>query len=295
MAMFLGPIASLSAQNIAIENLPGPNASQASGLGQGSELRQLAPGVYEVPSVKAVSRPVETPGVYLTQDCLTLDERQARQSVESVVDLGVLRNPPAFQKAAASGNLGLAEKFAKDLQVGMALISAVYRPQGEPAAVGGCDSVALSVGQRVKLDPSMLLELVEREVAANESCACEIVKTAIAVSEADPELVASIAEVAIMASPQSMRMISQCAIAVVPEALGNVQALLARLDPGSGVSGYSSKYSDSSKSAKDAKGIIIAPPEKAAALPNPLDLPPTIPLWVPPIIPPEVTKGGFKP
>ena len=48
-----------------------------------------------------------------------------------------------------------------------------------------------------------------------------------------------------------MRIVSQRAIATMPDSITEVQALLARLDPNAGDSGYSSKSSKSSKS-KDA-------------------------------------------
>ncbi|MDE0730581.1 MAG: hypothetical protein OSB36_06590, partial [Longimicrobiales bacterium] len=56
----------------------------------------------------------------------------------------------------------------------------------------------------------------------------------------------------------------QCAIATAPDAIGDVQAVLAKLDPNSGDSGISSK---SSKSSKAPAG------EVAAEDWNPLDFP----------------------
>ena len=161
--------------------------------------------------------------------------------------------------------------------LGLAEISAAYQQPGQKVDSAACSSVAMSVGHRVQIDPSQVLEIVESEISANSNCACEIIKAAIKGSGADPALVGDIAEVAITAAPQSMRMISQCAIAAMPEALSEVQAVLAKLDPNRGDSSYSAK---DAKDAKAAVASVIAPPDVP---PNPLDVPPP---FFPPIVPP---------
>jgi hypothetical protein len=132
-------------------------------------------------------------------------------------------------------------------------------------AASDCQKLALSVHQSVVSERSDVLEIVEAQVKANPDCACEVVKAAIEGSVADTAKVASIVEVAATAAPEQMRLISQCAVAIAPDALADVQAVLAKLDPNAGESGYS---------AKSAKGEVAS--EAAAApteLPNPLDFP----------------------
>lgn len=127
-----------------------------------------------------------------------------------------------------------------------------------------CIALSQSVTLEVTADSSKVLEIVSKEVAAAPSCSCEIVKAAIKASEAESKTVAAIVEAAISAAPDQMRLISQCAIATAPDAIGDVQAVLAKLDPNSGDSGISSK---SSKSSKAPAG------EVAAEDWNPLDFP----------------------
>lgn len=129
------------------------------------------------------------------------------------------------------------------------------------ASAVDCLELAVSVKHAAAAKPSAVLELVEKEVAAHPDCACEVVKAAIQGSEADSKTVASIVEVASSAAPDKMRLVSQCAVAVAPESLGEVQAVMNRLDPNRGESGYSSK---DAKGAKD----VEAKPEW-----NPLDFP----------------------
>jgi len=154
-----------------------------------------------------------------------------------------------------------------------------------------CISLSQSVTLEISADNSKVLEIVSKEVAAAPSCSCEIVKAAIKASEAESKMVAAIVEAAISAAPDQMRLISQCAIATAPDAIGDVQAVLAKLDPNSGDSGISSK---SSKAPAD---------EVAAEYWNPLDFPGTdggssiIPpgpqVEAPPTIdPPVVTSPG---
>lgn len=124
-----------------------------------------------------------------------------------------------------------------------------------------CLELAVSVKHAAAAKPEAVLELVEKEVSASPDCACEVVKAAIQGSAADSKMVAKIVEVAASAAPEKMRLVSQCAVAVAPESLGDVQAVMNRLDPNRGESGYSSK---DAKGAKD----VAAKPEW-----NPLDFP----------------------
>ncbi len=196
------------------------------------------------------------------QDAVTLEPRSQRnRQVGAVVDLGVLQKPSAYSNISTRTS----EIPADGVKNGLNLISAVYRVTGKAGA--DCQSLALSVQQRVKLDDSKLLEIVETEVMANPSCACEIVKTAIQTSDADTALVLSIVETSITAAPEMMRIISQCAIAADPNSLAGVQAILAKYDINSGDGG-------SAKSAKDSKDAKSAEPkDDVAAMPNPLDFP----------------------
>jgi hypothetical protein len=174
---------------------------------------------------------------------------------------------------------------ASGIQSGLAELAAAYREPGRSADSADCPSVATSVEQRIKLDPSLVLEIVDSEITANPNCACEIVKTAIKASGADVSLVGYITETAVTSAPQSMRMITQCAIAAKPEALSAVQAILAKLDPNSGDT-YSSKDAKSGKDAKDASIYEVSAPEEP---PNLLDrLYPNIPPFFPPYFPPPV-------
>jgi hypothetical protein len=278
--LILGMMAPLSAQNLA-------SVTRSSESGSDAIFVSVLPDKYEIPvKEKAAGRLPASRTVYAAQDSLTLDTRSAdSRKVESVVDLSVLSNPSPYRKVAVSTGGQPYEVTADGLETGLALISAVYRESGKREQTSDCNSVALSAEQRIRLDISKVLEVVESEVTANPSCACEIVKTAIKASEADVAMVVSIVETSINAAPDSMRIVSQCAIAAMPEAIGEVQALLARLDPNSGDADvYSSK---SAKSAKSAKVAAIVSPAAA----NPLDLPPTgPPIMPPPIIPPPVTE-----
>ncbi len=169
------------------------------------------------------------------------------RKVENVVDLSALQEPSDLSETAASGGgaAGLAGKLE--------LISATYREPGAAAPKGDCNTVALSVGQRIKLHPEKVLEIVALEMEENSNCACDVVKAAIRASNADPGLTADIVETVITNAPETMRIASQCAIALVPESLTTIQALLAKLDANAG-EGYSSK---GSKGGKDAKGAEV--------------------------------------
>ena len=225
-------------------------------------------GRYEVPAMEKASGSLpDAKPVFASQDALTLNPRvtTAPQNVESVVDLDVLRSPSPYRKIAVStGNSQPYEVSPNSLQNGLARISAVYRESGKREKSTDSHAVSLSVEQRVKLDSSKVLEIVESEVTANPNLSCEIVKAAISASDADVPLVVSIVQTAITAAPDSMRIVSQCAIASMPESITAVQALLAKIDPNCGDAAvYSSK---SAKSAKSAKMATIV-----AATPNPLD------------------------
>jgi hypothetical protein len=158
-------------------------------------------------------------------------------------------------------------------------------------AVAGVDclELALSVKHAAAAKPSAVLELVEKEVTANPDCACEVVKAAIQGSEADSKTVASIVETAATAAPDKMRLVSQCAVAVAPESLGDVQAVMSRLDPNRGEAGYSSK------GAKGAKDVAVQPawnpldfPGQGPIAPTPGG-PPIVPPGLPPTVPPIIT------
>jgi hypothetical protein len=153
-----------------------------------------------------------------------------------------------------------------------------------------CLKLALSVKHAVEAKPSAVLEVVEKEVSANPDCACEVVKAAIQGAEADSKMVASIVETASAAAPDKMRLVSQCAVAVAPEALGEVQAVMNRLDPNRGEAGHDSK------SAKGAKDVAVKPAWNPLDFPGqgpvgptpggPPIFPPGLPTTVPPIITP---------
>lgn len=282
--LLLSTIAPLSAQNLASSSPSADISSRAGDFDGTNEPRfregAAMTGSYEVPTTERAQGFLPDSGpVYASQDGLTLNPQASRQkNVESVVDLGILRNPSPYHKVATSTSGETYEISADTLQTGLALISAVYRESGKSEKSEGCLAVALSVEQRIKLDVARVLEVVESEVAANPNCACEIVKTAITASDADIALVADIVETSITAAPDCMRIASQCAIATMPESVAAVQALLAKLDPNSG-----NAEADSSKSAKSAKSAKVASIAKPA--PDPLDRP-----YFPPIYPLPVSK-----
>lgn len=159
-----------------------------------------------------------------------------------------------------------------------------------------CTKLTQSVKQAVASDVSLTLQIVDKEISANPSCACEVVKAAIEGANADAKLVAAIVETAATAAPQHMRLISQCAVAIAPDALANVQAVMAKIDPSSGEA--APRKSDS-KNAKDAKGPGTQPPPAA----NPLDFPgstfggptPLIRTYTPVLIFPPPVSGVIPP
>lgn len=239
-------------------------------------------GTYQIPTVRKSEADLsETAPVFIRQDALTLDQRHGvPRKVENVIDLSVLQETSAY-RAAGRIKLKVSDEQASGIQSGLAELSAAYQKPGQSSDSADCKSVGLSVEQRIKMDSSKVLEIVESEIAANPNCACEIVKIAIKTSDANESLVADIVEVSITAAPESMRMIAQCAIAAMPDALAAVQAVVARFDPNSGDSTDSSK---SSKSGKDSKAAIVVPPVKP---PNPLNRLPPFPLLPPPPQPPQ--------
>ena len=226
---------------------------------------------YQVPATaKAQGDLLDCKPIYTAQDALTLDPRLTRQqNVEFVVDLRLLRNPSPYQKLAVNAGVQRSYEIEEScLQKGLQEISAVYRESGKREKSADCHTVSLSVEQRIQIDISKILEIVETEVRANPDCACEIVKTAISASDADVSLVVSIVQTAITATPENMRIISQCAIATMPESITAVQALLTKMDPNSGDAAvYSSKSSKSTKMA----AISSSPTPNPTPTPNPLD------------------------
>ncbi|MEO8616226.1 MAG: hypothetical protein ABI600_13860 [Luteolibacter sp.] len=260
-SVFLSLLIPLVAQTYT-ENLAGlPEGRRDAAPDAGTS---LSPG--ELPTVdKAQGSPPEGQVVYTAQDSMTLETRlQKGRPVAAVVDLAVLQKPSPFRQIAAGASTVPTDGVKTDL----ALISAVYRESGKPES--NCVSISLSLEQRIKLDDSKLLEMVETEVKANPACSCEIIKTAITASDADVETVVSIVETSIIAAPEMMRIISQCAIATVPESLAGVQSVLAKYDANGGDGGSSAKSAKDSKDAKDSKAIV---PDSVAAMPNPLDFP----------------------
>jgi hypothetical protein len=270
--LVLGAVTPLLAQT-SVGTLPSFDISHRSDDLAGSADYRFSPASaltssFEVPTVeKAQGDLPDAMPVYAAQDSLTLKPRpSASRNVESVVDLGVLRNPSPYRKLVVSAKTPKPYEIVENsLQKGLERISAVYRETGRTEKSTNCASVALSVEQRIKLDPSKALEVIESEVSANPACACEIVKASIAATDADVSMVVSIVQTSIAAAPEHMRIISQCAIAAMPESINQVQALLAKIDPNSGDAAvYSSKSAKSAKSSK-------APATIVAAAADPLD------------------------
>lgn len=239
----------------------------------------VLPGTLVVPALaRAQSEVLADAPVFASQNSLSLDEkRDSAQAVDAVLEPTVLRDSSIVHKVKVSTRGVIYQVNASSLGDGLERMSALYRESGKSEAAPDCQAIFLSVEQRVRLDGSKVLEIVESEVSANPGCACEIVKAAIKASEADATGVVAIVGAAIHASPESMRIVSQCAIAASPDSVAGVQALLAKLDPNSGETGYSSKGAKSAKGAKVAS-IVSEPPA------NPLDRPYIPPL--PPVTPP---------
>ncbi|MES2659467.1 MAG: hypothetical protein V4689_12680 [Verrucomicrobiota bacterium] len=227
----------------------------------------------------------ETRPEVVVQNARTLDSQDTGfRRVESVIDLDVLKQASIYQKIP-TGSIGFNPEETA-LRDELELISATYREPAKATTVPDGREIALAVRQRILMNPTAVLEIVESEVAANPSCACEIVKSAIQAALADSQLVVSIVETAIQSSPENLRLISQCAIAASPESLSAVQALLAELDPNGG-EGSSAK--SSSKSAKSTSDVVSQAAQNQMSA-NPLDLPPLYPIAPPPILPPHITQ-----
>jgi len=282
--LILGSIAPLSAQNLTgIHNPSGINSK--SGADAPRFANVPVPGSYEVPDMEKVRGEVsDEPPVFTDQDAANLKERAPKVRDADSTVLDILRKPSPYRRIASGKKQPQRYEVATNsLQNGLALVSAMYREAGKAEKAADCQTIALSVKQRLNEDSSRVLEIVALEVAANPNCACEIVKTTIITTDAEPAEVVAIAEAAIHAAPESMRLISQCAIAASPESISGIQELLSRLDPNAGDRGNSAKSAKSAKGAKSAKvaGILEPPP-------NPLDRPPPEPP-LPPISPPPVT------
>jgi len=229
----------------------------------------------------AVARPAAEPAVLVRQDAVTLDTRVAlRRDPSSVVDLRFLSDDFSGFQPHVLQTSGLATELA--------MLAALYSHAGVPAAAsdGGCDTRATILTQQAKLEPARLMELLEKEIAANPGCVCELVKAAILAADADADTVAAIVETAILIEPAQMRMITQCAIAANPDALAAVQDVLARLDPNAGESSSSANSAKSPKSGKE----IVQPPAPPKPFADPLDLPPFYVIPPPPIFPFPETK-----
>ena len=154
----------------------------------------------------------------------------------------MLREVSAYRQANRI-KIKVSDVQLKGVQSGLAELTAAYRKPGQSSKSADCSDVTISVEQRVKLDTSAVLEIVESEISANPNCACEIVKTAIRACEAEVGLVVDITEVA-------------------------------KLDPTSG------DYS-SSKSGKDSRDAVASEFSSPESRLNPLD-PPKPPGGAPP-------------
>ena len=144
-----------------------------------------------------------------------------------------------------------------------------------------CQKVSVPFAEEVVAHQSLVLQLVDRAVRENPSCACEIVKTAIKATKADNKLIASIVEVAAIAAPDQLRVVAQCAVAMAPDSLEEVQAVLAKLDPGTGDGVVASE-----------KGGVDKEPVATEETPNPLDFPTTGKDKDVVLFPPGTTTGG---
>lgn len=262
ISVFFGLLATLTAQNFDKQL----GHTSVSSLPVGEQLAApLTPG--DIPADSRIKASVaEAPAAYSAQDSITLEPRTGKhQAVDSVINLDVLQKPSPYHAVAKGSQDATSEVVTDEVKQELALISATYRVSG--ARETNCENISLSVEQRIKLNGSDVLEIVDAEVRSNPSCSCEIVKSAIMAVDADTDLVVAIVETVIIASPESMSIASQCAIAAVPESLASIQALLSKYDSNAGESGYSSK------SAKSAKVGAVEMPDSVAAMPNPLDFP----------------------
>lgn len=235
---------------------------------------------------KAEGLPDEAPAEVHDQDTATLDsKRLVEKTKEEIPEMSSIREKSMYHAVVTEGELPISSVQADRLGSDLQKVSAVYRKSGEQEA--DCLLIALSVGQRVKKAPDIVLQVVDAEVRANPGCSCEIVKSAILETDMQVATVVAIVKVAFEASPQNVRLIAQCAIAACPEALSAIQELLAKYDK-------TSATGESAKSAKGEKATISD--DEVAATPNPLDFPGgpegyLIPFITPPllIVTPPVT------
>lgn len=238
---------------------------------------------------KVEASPADARLLYRMQKTKALDSHEITiQETSTAIDADALGHFSIYRETIKTGVNHRFDDSQERLGHCLALLSATYRKPGTSAEKEGCVGVALSIGQRIEIEPDAILETVATEVAANPACVCEIVKSSIQAAPADPSLVVSIVETSIIAAPEQMRMISQCAIAAAPESLAAIQELLTKLDPNSGEPGSRSKSGKSGKSTKSWINIIddISDGQKT---PNPLDR-----LWIsavpPQLIVPPVTE-----
>lgn len=221
----------------------------------------------DLPEVEEASRSLDSaPAEIAAQDTASLRVRTPRaKGSNEMPELKALRKKSIYGIVAKSETIPVSSVDGDQLSRHIQTVSAVYRKNGQQET--DCSKPALSVGKRVKKDPSDILEIVDRELRGNPDCGCEIVKAAIQAKEMKVSEVVDVVTVAIEVNPEDMRLIAQCAIAVRPDALSGIQTLLAKYGTSAG---YSAK---SSKSAKGKKAAIAPDPEEVAAAPNPLDLP----------------------
>jgi hypothetical protein len=281
VALVLSTIATLSAQNSASILRPLEFSDNAAGIAKRNK-----PSFTEgsaLSSASVVQALVSAGPAFSEGQPPNAPQQASPQKVGSMGD----------HKVAVGAGAQPYEVEQNSLEAGLVRMASIHRESGkrtEDVAGVDCKAVSLSVEQRIKLDVSKVLQIVEAEVGANPSCACEIVKVSITACDADVAQVVAIVETAINAAPDSMRIISQCAIATMPESIAEVQALLAELDPNTGdADGYSSKSAKSAKSAKDGKDAEVAS-IVAPSFDNPLDRS-FFPTFIPPplITPPPVT------
>lgn len=148
------------------------------------------------------------------------------------------------------------------LSVALLAAVVVVPSHAEKAPAVDCSKMLSSFKTEVSSNQSFVLQLVERAVRENPSCACEIVKVAIQATNAESKLIASIVEVVGTSAPEQLRIAAQCAVAVAPDSLEAVQAVLAKLDPGTGNAKQGSE-----------KGGTEKDSDSGDDLPNPLDFP----------------------
>ncbi|RYD28165.1 MAG: hypothetical protein EOP87_20055, partial [Verrucomicrobiaceae bacterium] len=138
---------------------------------RGRDVRRFAeitvPGTYEVPAMKAAPHFKEGAGIFATQNHGTLGVTgMVPADVADAVDLSTLREPSPFRRAAMSAGISGTEASASNLPLGLALLAATYSVPADAPGKIPCSELGLSVGQRVKLDPSKILEIVELAITA---------------------------------------------------------------------------------------------------------------------------------